>query len=112
MSTPKFQIYTGKGGQFYFRLIAANGQNILGSEGYTSKAACKAGVESVKNNAGQDERYVCKEGKGGKFHFTLTAPNGQVIGSSQMYVSAQTCKQGIEAVKRVALEATVEDTAI
>lgn len=110
MSTPKFQIYMGKDGQYYFRLVAANGQNILSSEGYASKAACKAGAESVKENAGRDERYVSKKGKGGKFHFTLTAPNGQVIGSSQMYASAQTCKRGIEAVKRVALEATIEDT--
>jgi uncharacterized protein YegP (UPF0339 family) len=110
MSPPRFQVYTSKDDQFYFRLVAANGQNILGSEGYASKVACKNGIESVKKNAGQDERYVCKEGKGGKFHFTLTATNGQVIGSSQMYASAQTCKQGIEAVKRAALEATIEDT--
>jgi uncharacterized protein len=106
----KFQMYVGKNGQFYFRLIAKNGQNVLSSQGYSSKAACKGGVESVKKNAPQDERYQCKEAKGGKYHFVLTAPNGQVIGSSQAYASAQTCKQGIEAVKRAAAEADVEDT--
>jgi uncharacterized protein len=106
----KFQMYVGKNGQFYFRLIAKNGQNVLSSQGYSSKAACKGGVESVKKNAPQDERYQCKEAKGGKHHFVLTAPNGQVIASSQMYASAQTCKQGIEAVKRAAAEADVEDT--
>lgn len=107
----KFQMYVGKNGQFYFRLIAKNGQNILGSEGYSSKAACKGGIESVKKNAPQDERYQCKEGEGGKYHFVLTAPNGQTIGSSQAYASAQTCKAGVEAVKRAAAEADVEDTA-
>jgi uncharacterized protein YegP (UPF0339 family) len=109
MNNPKFQMYEGKNGQFYFRLIAKNGQNVLGSEGYSSKAACKGGIESVKKNASQDARYDCKEAKGGKHYFVLTAPNGQVIGSSQMYASAQTCKQGIKAVKRVASEAGVED---
>lgn len=106
----KFQMYAGKNGQFYFRLIAKNGQNVLSSEGYSSKAACKGGIESVKKNAPKDERYQCKEAKGGKYHFILTAPNGQAIGSSQMYASAQTCKQGVEAVKRAAAEADVEDT--
>lgn len=109
MDNPKFQMYVGKNGQFYFRLIAKNGQNILSSEGYSSKAACKAGVESVKKNAPQDERYQFKEAKGGKFHFVLTAPNGKVIGSSQTYASAETCKKGIAAVKRAAADAGVED---
>lgn len=109
MNNPKFQMYTGKGGQFYFRLIAKNGQNVLGSEGYSSKSGCKGGIESVKKNAPNDDRYECKEGKSGKFHFVLSAPNGQVIGSSQMYASAATCKKGIAAVKRAAADAGVED---
>jgi uncharacterized protein YegP (UPF0339 family) len=109
MKNPKFQMYTGKGGQFYFRLVAKNGQNVLGSEGYSSKAACKAGIESVKKNASQEDLYQCKEAKGGKSYFVLTAPNGKVIGSSQMYASVQTCKGGIAAVKRAAAEAGVED---
>jgi uncharacterized protein YegP (UPF0339 family) len=109
MENPKFQIYTGKDGQFYFRLVAKNGQNVLGSEGYSSKAACESGIKSVKKNAPRDERYECKEVKGGKFHFVLTAPNGEVIGSSQVYASAQTCKGGVGAVKRAAAEAGVED---
>jgi uncharacterized protein YegP (UPF0339 family) len=109
MDNPKFQMYVAKNGQFYFRLIAKNGQNVLGSEGYSSKAACKAGIESVKKNAPQDGRYECKEAKGGKFHFVLTAPNGKVIGSSQVYASAETCKKGIAAVQRAAADAGVED---
>jgi uncharacterized protein YegP (UPF0339 family) len=110
MNNPKFQMYVGKDGQFYFRVIAKNGQNVLSSEGYSSKAACKGGIESVKKNAPQDERYECKETQSGKFHFVLTAPNGRVIGTSQMYASAQTCKKGIDAVKRAAADAGVEDT--
>lgn len=37
--------------QYWFRLIAANGEKILSSEGYTSKQSCKNGIESVKSNA-------------------------------------------------------------
>lgn len=44
----KFVISTRKNGEFQFSLKAGNGQEILGSEGYTTKAACLNGVESVK----------------------------------------------------------------
>ncbi len=48
---PKFEIYSDKSGEFRFRLKAKNGQIIAVSEGYTSKANCKNGIESVKKNS-------------------------------------------------------------
>ena len=36
----KFEVYKDKGGEYRFRLKAANGQNILSSEGYKTKASC------------------------------------------------------------------------
>ena len=48
---PKFEIYTDKAGEFRFRLKATNGEPILASESYTTKAGCKNGVESVVKNA-------------------------------------------------------------
>jgi uncharacterized protein YegP (UPF0339 family) len=48
---PKFGIYTDKKGETRFRLKASNGQVIAASEGYTRKAACKNGIESVIKNA-------------------------------------------------------------
>ena len=47
----KFEIYKDKAGEFRFRLKAANGQNILSSEGYGKKASCMNGVESVRKNS-------------------------------------------------------------
>ncbi|MCZ8344504.1 MAG: YegP family protein [Leptospira sp.] len=47
----KFEIYKDKAGEFRFRLKAANGEIIASSEGYSSKAACENGIESVKKNA-------------------------------------------------------------
>lgn len=110
MNHPKFQIYEGNDGKHYFRLTARNGQNILSSQGYSSKANCKNGVESVKNNGTSADRFEVKEAANGKFYFNLLAANKQVIGKSQMYASKQTCQSGIEAVQRVAAEAGVEDT--
>ena len=48
---PKFEVYKDKKGEFRFRLKAANGQNICGSEGYASLQGCTNGIESVKKNA-------------------------------------------------------------
>ncbi len=47
----KFELYQDKGGQFRFRLKAANGETIASSQGYASKASAKNGIESVKTNA-------------------------------------------------------------
>ncbi len=51
LTHPKFEMYTDKAGEFRFRLKAKNGQIIAVSEGYTTKAACENGIESVKKNA-------------------------------------------------------------
>jgi|SRR5690606_17647486 Uncharacterized conserved protein len=105
----KFVISKRANGEFQFNLKAGNGEVILASEGYTAKASCLNGIESVKKNASNDNRYDRKESKNGKFFFNLKAGNGQVIGSSEMYESAAGRDKGIESVKRNAAEATVDD---
>ena len=47
---PKFEIYLDKKGEYRFRLKARNGEPILASEGYTAKAGCKNGIDSVRRN--------------------------------------------------------------
>ena len=51
LTNPKFEMYEDKGGEFRFRLNARNGENILASEGYKTKASCKNGINSVIKNA-------------------------------------------------------------
>ncbi|MDX1686201.1 MAG: YegP family protein [Saprospiraceae bacterium] len=109
MKNPKFTITKDKKGEFRFNLHATNGQVILSSEGYSSKAACNNGIESVKKNAPNDDRYDLQTAKNGKFYFNLTAANSQVIGSSQMYASASGRSNGIDSVKTNAPSAGVED---
>ena len=47
----KFEVFKGKGGDFRFRLKAANGKVIAQGQGYKSKDACLKGIESIKKNA-------------------------------------------------------------
>ncbi len=48
----KFEMYKDAKGEYRWRLKASNGQTIATSgEGYTTKANCENGIESVKKNA-------------------------------------------------------------
>lgn len=47
----KFVIRKGADGQYRFVLKAGNGETIATSEGYTTKAGARNGIESVKTNA-------------------------------------------------------------
>lgn len=107
----KFEVSVAKDGQFYFRLKAGNGQNILASEMYKAKASALNGIESVKKNAVLDERYEKLVSKNEKPYFVLKAGNGEVIGSSEMYESEAARDNGIESVKANAPEAEVVDSA-
>lgn len=109
---------------FRFDLKAGNGQIIASSEGYTTKAACLSGIESVKKNAPlavvEDQTEagfvkakhpkfeVCRD-KAGEFRFRLKAGNGQVIAVSEGYGSKGACLTGVKSVRRNAKTDTVID---
>jgi len=105
----KFIITKRKNEEYQFNLEASNGQVILTSEGYLSKASCKNGIESVKNNAPTDSRYDRKVSKNDHYYFNLKAGNGEIIGTSQMYSSTSGRDNGIESVKNNAPDAPVID---
>lgn len=104
----KFIIKKRVNGEFQFNLHAGNGQVILTSEGYTSKAACESGIASVKTNAPNDSRYDRITSASGKYYFNLKAANGLIIGTSEMYESVAGRDNGIESVKNNAPGAVVE----
>ena len=106
----KFEIYKDKRGEFRFRLKASNGQNILASEGYKTKAACQNGIQSVMKNAPEEARYEKKETKAGKHMFNLKAGNHQVIGTSESYDSAASRDKGVASVMKNAPDAKIDDT--
>jgi len=105
----KFKIKMTDSGKYMFNLVAGNGQVILTSEMYNSKSACENGVESVKKNSSDDNRFERKEAKDGSPFFNLKAANGQVIGKSEMYSSNSAMENGIKSVKTNAPDAGVEE---
>ena len=95
----KFQLKKSKNDKYFFNLLAGNGQIILSSEMYESKASALNGIASVQKNSGDDLRYGRLVGKDGSPYFTLKAGNGQVIGQSQMYSGEKARDNGIESCK-------------
>ena len=105
-----------------FDLKATNGQVIATSEVYSSKAACKNGIESVAKNAPvaavedqtvegyateKNPKFEIYTDKAGEFRFRLTATNGQTIAVSEGYTTLANCKNGVESVKKNAVDAEV-----
>lgn len=103
-----FELSKSSDNQFRFVLKAGNGETILTSELYTSKASAEKGIASVRSNSPQEERYEKKTASNGKFYFNLKAANHQIIGSSQMYATAQSRETGIASVKANGTSQTVE----
>lgn len=105
----KFVVSKRGNGEFRFNLKAGNGETILSSEGYAAKASCLSGVESVRKNSQDDARYDRKTSSNGKHYFNLTATNGQVIGTSEMYNDTSGRDNGIASVRSNAPGAAIDD---
>ena len=104
-----------------FNLVASNGQVIGVSEIYTTEAACKKGIESVKKNAlspvqdttleevpeVKNPKFEVYTDKSGEFRFRLKASNGEIILASEGYAAKSSCMNGIESVGKNAPEAEV-----
>ena len=103
----KFEVYVDKAGEHRFRLKAGNGEIILTSEGYNEKSGCANGIESVRKNGGDADRFEKITTESGKYRFNLKAANHQVIGTSQNYDSESGRDNGIESVGRNAPDASV-----
>ena len=118
----KFVIKATKTG-FTFSLKAGNGEIIAtGGEVYSSLDSCKNGCASVAKNAPiaaiedqtvegfateKNPKFEIYKDKAGEFRFRLKASNGQIIAASEGYVKKDSCKNGIESVKKNAVNAPV-----
>lgn len=106
-----------------FNLKAGNGEVIATSEVYTTEAACMKGVESVRKNAAEakledqtvaevaavtNPKFEMYTDKAGEFRFRLKARNGEIIAVSEGYKAKASCLNGIDSVRRNALDAAVE----
>jgi len=105
-----------------FDLKASNGQVIATSEVYNSMDACKNGIASVAKNAPaaavddqtvdgfvteKNPKFEIYKDKADEFRFRLKASNGQVIAQSEGYTTHANCVNGVESVKKNAVDAEI-----
>ncbi len=105
----KFEIKKAKNGQYYFNLKAGNGEIILSSEMYTTKASANNGIASVQKNSTDAGRYDRRVNKADKDYFVLKAANHQIIGNSEAYNSKASMENGIKSVTKNAASAKIVD---
>lgn len=94
-----FELHKSKDEKFMFNLKADNNEIILTSQMYTTKQHALDGIESVRTNSPTEAHYGRKHSTANEPYFVLSAANGDVIGSSQMYSSASAMESGITSVK-------------
>lgn len=85
----RFQLFTDEAGELRFRIRGKNNKILLRSEGYTSEAARKTGMDSVVHNGINRMNYQLKTSSDGKFYFNLVAKNGEIIGTSNLKNTAE-----------------------
>ena len=105
-----------------FDLKASNGEVIATSEVYSSPDACQKGIASVQKNAPiaaienqtmegfaveKHPKFEVYTDKAGEFRFRLKALNGQIIAVSEGYKAMASCMNGIESVKKNAIDAKI-----
>ena len=105
----KFEIKKARNGKYFFNLVASNGETVLTSQMYASKATAKKGIASVQTNAASTEQFEEKTNKAGKHYFVLKARNHQVIGNGEAYSGKSAMTKGIKSVSKNAPSAGIED---
>ncbi|MFO0595211.1 MAG: DUF1508 domain-containing protein [Myxococcaceae bacterium] len=100
-----FETFKGLDGKYYFHLKANNGEIVLQSQSYTTKASATNGIASVKLNGQNTTRFEVRDAADGSSYFVLKAANGAVIGRSEMYASRSNAQDGTAVVQRLVTEA-------
>ncbi len=96
-------------GRFGFTLHAGNHEVILVRQLYAEKGGAENGIESVRTNGPHNARFERKLSAKGEPYFSLKAPNGQIIGTSEMYGSEASRDNGVRSVMTNSPASVVKD---
>lgn len=94
-----FRTFEGADGLHYFHLVAGNGEIVLQSEAYTTRAFAQDGLASVIENGNDQRNYAFRQATSGEWYFTLSAANGELIGMSELYPTKSNAERGASTVR-------------
>ena len=96
--------------QFYFVLTAENGEPILTSETYTTKAGAQGGIQLVRDNSTKDDLFERKQTADGSHHFSLKVPQRRADRAAAMtYPYLDAAERVVATVKRLARRAPIRE---
>lgn len=105
-----FEVLEADNGEFYFNLVAANGEIIGTSQLYASEQGAEGGTTAVQNalkttateaaETAASGAFETFKGADGKTYFRLRAGNGQIVLQSQGYSSKSAADKGVTSVKK------------
>ena len=104
-----FELKKSKNDQYMFNLKAGNGEVILTSEFYDTKAAAEKSIESVRKNGTNGAKFEHKMSLKGEAYFVLKAANKQFIGKSERYKVASNMEKGVASAIRNSADAVIKD---
>lgn len=104
-----FDLRQAVNGQYYFDLLAANGEVVAMSELYTTKSSATKAIATIagiiKKTVEVGSAPLSKpifwtfKGLDGKYYFHLRAKNGQIVLHSQAYKAKSSAKKAIDSVE-------------
>lgn len=101
-----FETFQGLDGRYYFSMVAANGEHVLRSQGYTTLASAESGVASVLANGKDTSRFESLEASNGAYYFHLKAGNNGIIATSELYSTKSNADRGARTVRALVKVAT------
>lgn len=105
----RYEISWSRDGGRRFQLKAPDGQVLLQSETYQTPAGCMNGIASCREHAPFDRFYVRGIAGSAQQAFQLKAANNRVLGQSMPCCSAELRESRIQAIKKYAPTAVIQD---
>lgn len=103
----QFHVLEAKDGEWYFDLLAGNGQTIATSEMYVSESNANRAVSAVVSlvtsanvaAAAPEAKFQVFRGFDGAYYFHLRATNGEIVLQSQAYTRRASAIAGTDSVR-------------
>lgn len=98
----KYVITQGGDDLYRFKLLASNGQSLINSEGYTTEAGCRKGIDTIKKNV-TEGRIKIDSDKHDLYFFTLVTKQNRILAQSASYKSKDAATRASESFVKFAL---------
>lgn len=95
----RFETFLGTDGKYYFHLLAGNGQKMLRSQGYTTKANATSGIASVKSNVVVDAQVELRTASDSQTYFVVKGGNGAIVALSELYATRSNAERALTTIR-------------